>query len=200
MNYTFTRPLPPFLGDPNPDMTWEIFDRVIGYYIRDYGLAYAWVLKGILGNVNEVWPLNPIGVWAVADGINPYWRVCYENRVVTVSFEDLFKAIKKEEDMSDTPSNRSPYDKPIQQHGGAKYLRKMRAVGGKGPEIDVDVYCVIDAFNVTNAGLQHALKKILCPGQRDKGTTMQDIEGALDALWRARELLMDQEARNVKEK
>lgn len=86
------------------------------------------------------------------------------------------------------------YDRPIQHHGGAKYLRKIRPADGKGEPILVDVYCVIKAFSVTDAGLQHALKKILAPGQRGKGDKLKDIEGAMDALWRAREqVLEDQE-------
>lgn len=85
-------------------------------------------------------------------------------------------------------SKPSRYDKPIQEHGGSKYLRKIRPADGKGEPILVDVYAVLEAFNVTCPALQHLLKKALCAGIRGKGSKVEDIEGILDAAWRAREL------------
>ena len=52
----------------------------------------------------------------------------------------------------------------------------------------MDVYAVLEAFNVTCPALQHLLKKALCAGIRGKGSKVEDIEGILDAAWRAREL------------
>lgn len=54
------------------------------------------------------------------------------------------------------------------------------------PKADaVDVYRVQLAFGVTDPCLQHALKKILCPGQRKAGkTARQDIEEAIYSLQR----------------
>jgi len=69
---------------------------------------------------------------------------------------------------------------------GNKYHRRIIGVGGFLCEsINVDVYSVIQAFRVTNAGSQHAIKKILCAGLRDKGSEVQDIQEAIDALHRA---------------
>lgn len=64
---------------------------------------------------------------------------------------------------------------------GSKYLRDVVCdVAGK-----VDVYAVIDAFNVTCPARQHAIKKLLCSGIRGKGDVMQDLNEARDAVDRA---------------
>lgn len=94
-----------------------------------------------------------------------------------------------------SPVARSVYERPIDQHGGAKYLRVVHPADGKGEPINVDVYCVIEAFGITCPALAHALKKILACGQRGKGTKLDDIDGVFDAMWRARELQKQREAR-----
>jgi hypothetical protein len=86
------------------------------------------------------------------------------------------------------------YDRPIQEHGGGKYLRTIHSADGQGGPIKVDIYCVIEAFNITCPGLQHALKKILACGQRGKGSKLDDIYGVFDAMWRALELQKQREA------
>lgn len=88
----------------------------------------------------------------------------------------------------------SIYDRPIQEHGGGKYLRKIHSADGKGGPINVDVYCVIEAFGITCPALQHALKKILACGKRGKGSAVDDIHGVFDAMWRALELQKQREA------
>jgi hypothetical protein len=77
---------------------------------------------------------------------------------------------------------------PITSHSGSKYLRKIYPADGVGEPIWVDVYEVGEAFVVTGGPLNHALKKILCPGQRGKGGRAQDIKEAIDALSRAYEM------------
>lgn len=51
--------------------------------------------------------------------------------------------------------------------------------------IKIDVYSVIDAYEVRRAGCQHAIKKLLCAGIRGKATELQDLREARDALDRA---------------
>lgn len=64
---------------------------------------------------------------------------------------------------------------------GSKYLRDVRCyVDGK-----VDVYAVLEAFNVVCPARQHAIKKLLCSGIRGKGDAVQDLEEAKDAVERA---------------
>lgn len=97
------------------------------------------------------------------------------------------------------PSQRDIYHRPIDSHGGAKYLRRIRpAVPGSGEPIKVDVYCVIDAFGITCPALQHALKKLLCTGNRGKGSKADDIKGVMDAMWRALELEEDRQKESEK--
>ena len=45
----------------------------------------------------------------------------------------------------------------------------------------VDVYRVLELFNVVNPCVQHAIKKLLCAGLRGKGSQMQDLEEAINA-------------------
>jgi hypothetical protein len=86
------------------------------------------------------------------------------------------------------------YDRPITEHGGGKYLRRMHSADVSGGSINVDVYCVIEAFGVTCPALQHALKKILACGGRGKGGKIDDLHGVFDAMWRALELQRQREA------
>ncbi len=91
----------------------------------------------------------------------------------------------KEPEFREPPSI---YDRPITEHGGGKYLRRIHSADGKGGPINVDIYCVIEAFCIYCPALQHAIKKILACGQRGKGNKIDDIHGTFDALWRALEL------------
>jgi len=56
------------------------------------------------------------------------------------------------------------------------------------PGVWVDVYDVLHAFRVTNPGDQHALKKLLKPGQRGHKDANQDRREAVDSIFRAIEL------------
>lgn len=49
----------------------------------------------------------------------------------------------------------------------------------------VDIYEVLDAYEVTCPRIAHAIKKLLCPGNRGKGDILQDLIGAKAALNRA---------------
>jgi len=84
--------------------------------------------------------------------------------------------------------------KPINEHEGKKYLRLIKsAVQGEGAVL-VDVYAVIEAFQVTCPGRQQAIKKLLMTGQRGKGDTLADLIGADAALSRAIELQRERDA------
>ncbi|RLA59360.1 MAG: hypothetical protein DRQ89_14160 [Epsilonproteobacteria bacterium] len=53
----------------------------------------------------------------------------------------------------------------------------------------VDVYRVLELFNVTNPCLQHAVKKLLVAGGRGAGKNInQDIQEAIDTLVRWKEM------------
>ena len=70
---------------------------------------------------------------------------------------------------------------------GSKYLREVPCrINGK-----IDVYAVLDAFQVTCPARQHAIKKLLCAGLRGKGDVVQDLEEACDAVTRAIQMEVD---------
>lgn len=52
----------------------------------------------------------------------------------------------------------------------------------------IDVYRVLQLFGVTDACIQHAIKKLLCAGQRGAKTQDQDIQEAIDTLHRYQEM------------
>lgn len=87
--------------------------------------------------------------------------------------------------------------KYITEHVGKKYIRKIRGWSKTDQKtrdwIYIDVYRVIEAFSVTCPALQHALKKILCAGKRDKGSVMQDLTDIEAAVANAISLQQDRE-------
>lgn len=53
----------------------------------------------------------------------------------------------------------------------------------------IDVYDVLTLFDVVNPALQHAIKKLLCPGQRTKAKDkVQDLREAILSIERAIEM------------
>lgn len=55
----------------------------------------------------------------------------------------------------------------------------------------IDVYRVLELFNVTDPCLQHAAKKILCAGNRDGKSQEQDIREAIDTLNRKLQMIAE---------
>lgn len=81
------------------------------------------------------------------------------------------------------PGDRFPAD--IKSHSGGKYVRQIRSCITHEIIGEVDVYCVLEAFGDPPAPIAHAIKKLLCAGVRDKGSRVQDLKEARDALTRA---------------
>jgi hypothetical protein len=52
----------------------------------------------------------------------------------------------------------------------------------------IDVYRVLVLFGVTNPCLQHAIKKLLCAGQRGIKDQKQDVQEAIASLLRYLEM------------
>ena len=57
----------------------------------------------------------------------------------------------------------------------------------------IDVYRVLDLFGVSNPCLQHAIKKLLCAGQRGAKDERKDIEEAVSSLVRYLEMKTEDE-------
>lgn len=64
-----------------------------------------------------------------------------------------------------------------------KYTRELLTLDGR--RVPVDVYSVLAAFPVGNAAVDHALKKLLAPGQRGQKDRLQDLKEARASLDRA---------------
>ena len=71
-----------------------------------------------------------------------------------------------------------------------KYSRTIRSTNGKNI-IDVDVYSILEAFDVNNSAIQHAVKKLLAPGKRGHKSEVQDVKEAIESLNRALIILED---------
>ena len=63
----------------------------------------------------------------------------------------------------------------------SKYHKLIRSVS-------VDVYDVLNAYNVTCPATAHAIKKLLMPGARGAKDTLQDLREARQSIDRAIEL------------
>lgn len=57
----------------------------------------------------------------------------------------------------------------------------------------IDVYRVLVLFGVTNPCLQHAIKKLLCAGQRGIKDQKQDVQEAIASLLRYLEMQTEDE-------
>ena len=57
----------------------------------------------------------------------------------------------------------------------------------------IDVYRVLDLFGVSNPCVQHAIKKLLCSGQRGVKDTQQDVQEAITSLLRYLEMKTEDE-------
>jgi len=74
----------------------------------------------------------------------------------------------------------------------SKYTRTiMQTIDGedRGCTLEVDVYDVLRAFAVTDPAIQHAVKKLLCSGNRGQKDRRQDLEEAVQSIERAIDVL-----------
>ena len=74
------------------------------------------------------------------------------------------------------------YEQPLIQERPNKYVRTISGV-------ELDVYDILKAWNVTCPATQHAIKKLLMPGQRGSKSKLNDLEEAHAAIHRAIELV-----------
>jgi hypothetical protein len=104
-----------------------------------------------------------------------------EKIVLPDSVKEFFNRLDKRKERMEDNKNET----------GSKYLRRIVL---KGPATNdvmegrytytglVDVYAVIEAFSVTCPARAHAIKKLLCPGDRGGKDTLQDIVEAKDSI------------------
>ena len=99
----------------------------------------------------------------------------------------------------------SPFSSPEEDKAWAEAEKRMDSIGhngGTGEHYEapaskyhvqikgqwVDVYDILVAYGVTNPADAHAIKKMLCPGQRGAKDGIQDRREAIASLERAIEL------------
>lgn len=73
-----------------------------------------------------------------------------------------------------------------EQRADNKYTKQIRGV-------KLDVYDVLDAWNVTNPALQHLIKKALQAGDRGHKDLMTDLQDIIDSAIRAKQLAEDKQ-------
>lgn len=93
-------------------------------------------------------------------------------------FKDGFFTIKPHGVETDSPSFKGSFTYPKKIN---KYQRKV-------PSTTIDVYDVLEAFEVTNSATAHAVKKLLASGQRGYKGVVQDLKEAIASIERAIEL------------
>ncbi len=81
-----------------------------------------------------------------------------------------------------------------------KYDRTIvgRDANGNKVQVSVDVYDVISAWDVRNAGLQHLIKKALQPGNRGHKDLVTDLGDIVASAKRAIEIEEDYNVQNQK--
>lgn len=52
----------------------------------------------------------------------------------------------------------------------------------------IDIYRVLELFEVTDSAIAHAIKKLLCPGKRGTKDRIQDFEEAIASISRFLEM------------
>lgn len=94
--------------------------------------------------------------------------------------------------MDQNPSIPFTLDNPLGQRKHSHYFKSTRNL------TEVDVYRVCDLFKVTDHSgcIQHAIKKLLLPGNRGIKTEAQDIQEAVDTLNRKLEMLREDASPN----
>lgn len=126
--------------------------------------------------------------WRMHDSGN-YWETeCAFQWVNSVESPFDFKDVdKRPQHATKQPETAQEEPKPQNQ-----YQRTI--IGLDGLKCVVDVYRVLDAFKTDSPALDHAVKKILCPGTRHAKTREQDLKEAIKSI-EAELLLMEQ--RNI---
>ena len=117
----------------------------------------------------------------------------------------IFQAFTRDQWQAARDELISPFSSPEEDEAWQAAEKRMDAIGhngGTGEHYEspaskyhvqikgqwVDVYDILTAYSVTNPADAHAIKKMLCPGQRGAKDGIQDRREAIASLERAIEL------------
>jgi len=99
---------------------------------------------------------------------------------------------RKQPPVTPQPQPTGPEQPPVS--AGSKYRRMIRQTlpeGHAGASVICDVYDVLQAWDVACPAIQHAIKKLLQPGQRGSKSAVQDLREAIGSIERAIQLMGD---------
>lgn len=68
----------------------------------------------------------------------------------------------------------------------------------KCPYEEIDIYRVLELFNVTDPCIAHAVKKLLVAGGRGSKDISQDVQEAIDTLERFKEMRIEDNLGDIK--
>lgn len=92
---------------------------------------------------------------------------------------------------SDKDDQKSTHSKSDKFSDGDKYIRTM--YGLCGTAVKVDAYRVLDAYPTNDPAVDHAIKKMLCAGQRGHKYKITDYENAIESMQKALVLLQQKD-------
>ena len=111
----------------------------------------------------------------------------YSNDSKELVFRDLpFKTIQPV--WQRHPENQNPLDDVKWFEGDLKEKKHNHYFKNVKHLDHIDVYRVLDLFEVVDPCIQHAIKKLLCAGMRGAKNQPQDVQEAIDSLIRYQEM------------
>lgn len=61
----------------------------------------------------------------------------------------------------------------------------------------IDIYRILELYKVTDQAVGHAIKKLLCAGERGEKDQEQDYQEAIDTLMRRKEMIAEDEKKEL---
>lgn len=116
-------------------------------------------------------------------------------RFVSERPKDLVWEFRRPKQAPAAPQPQPPEPEQVALSAGSKYRRLIRQTlpeGHAGVSVICDVYDVLRAWDVTCPAIQHAVKKLLQPGQRGSKSAVQDLREAIGSIERAIQLMGDE--------
>jgi len=124
--------------------------------------------------------------WKEADANSWQWyRLADNSWLASVNSPHNYKTVLLRPQTHTKPHQNEPV--PLKPQ--SPYKRTI--IGLDGSRCVVDVYRVLDAFKTDSPALDHAVKKVLCPGTRHQKDREQDLREAIKSI-EAEILLMSQ--------
>lgn len=121
------------------------------------------------------------------------WQYIYNHFNVQSDARELIRANinklkRKIKGIEEESKEEEGVEEGVQEEGYIKKATNVYVKNIKG--VDVDLYDIFDAYNVTDQAIGHALKKLLVPGLRNGGKSkLQDVKEAIFSLQRAATIL-----------